>query len=163
METCTKARSSFSQRGEGKLLNITFNEEETKAMAAVETARKTLEKERNGAAETAYKKALADVGYDRSRLIVHTMPNGFGGAVIHKVPSFETWTMFSKRALKAISTDGKKDDYHVAMTQLVEQPALLVYPAIDELQKWRDELPGLYGKIHDTMEARCNEGNYAGK
>ncbi len=143
--------------------DVSFTAEELAKIEAVEIEKGAREESRNAAAEAAYKKALAEVGWDRSRLITHTMPDGFGGAVIHKVPAFEAWAMLDKRIMKALTSDGKKDDFAAAVAGLIESPALLVHPSLGELQEYRDEVPGLYSQIKGTMDARCDHGNYAGK
>ena len=145
------------------MFNVAFTAEELAKIQAVETAQETAEESRNKAAEAAYKKALAEVGWDKRKLIVHTMPDGFGGAVIHKIPAYETWAMLDKRIMKALTSDGKKDDYSAAVAGLIELPELLMHPSLPELQQYRDELPGLYGQIKSTMDARVEHGNYAGK
>lgn len=140
-----------------------FSQEEIAKIQAVESARKAKENERDGRARAAYKRALADVGYDKALLVVHTLPEGFGGAVIHKLPSPETMTALSRRAIRDFTSDGKKDNYHRAVASLIEDASLLMHPPLDELQALSRELPGLYAKIHDTIDARCGEGQYAGK
>jgi hypothetical protein len=145
------------------MFNVEFTAEELAKVEAVDAARANREAERSAAAAVAYKKALADVGWDRSRLIVHPMPDGFGGAVIHKIPAFEAWAMLDKRVLKALTSDGKKDDYAAAVAGLIENPALRIHPSLSELQEYRDELPGLYGQVKTTLDARCEHGSYVGK
>ena len=145
------------------MFNVEFTAEELAKIQAVEAAQESAEEARNKAAEVAYKKALAEVGWDKRKLIVHTMPDGFGGAVIHKIPAYGAWALLDKRIMKALTSDGKKDDYTAAVTGLIELPELLMHPSLPELQQYRDELPGLYGQIKSTMDARVEHGNYAGK
>lgn len=145
------------------MFNVEFTADELAKIQAVEAAQETAEEARNKAAEVAYKKALAEVGWDKRRLIVHTMPDGFGGAVIHKIPAYEAWAMLDKRIMKALTSDGKKDDYGAAVAGLIESGGLLVHPSLPELQQYRDEMPGLYGQIKSTFDARIDHGNYAGK
>ncbi len=145
------------------MFNVEFTADELAKIQAVETAQESAEEARNKDAEIAYKKALAEVGWDKRRLIVHTMPDGFGGAVIHKIPAYEAWAMLDKRIMKALTSDGKKDDYGAAVAGLIESSALLVHPSLPELQEYRDEMPGLYGQIKSTFDARIDHGNYAGK
>lgn len=145
------------------MFNVEYTAEELAKIQAVELAQESAEEARNKAAEVAYKKALAEVGWDKRRLIVHTMPDGFGGAVIHKIPAYEAWAMLDKRIMKALTSDGKKDDYGAAVAGLIESGALLVHPSLPELQEYRDEMPGLYGQIKSTFDARIDHGNYAGK
>lgn len=145
------------------MFDVTFTAEEQAKIEAVEEAQASLEEKRNVEASAAYKKALEAVGWDKRKLIVHTMPDGFGGAVIHKIPAYEAWAMLDKRIMKALTSDGKKDDYGAAVSGLVESSALLLHPSLPELQEWRDELPGLYGQIKGTLDARADHGTYAGK
>lgn len=145
------------------MFQVEFTAEEQAKINAIEEAQASLEEKRNGDAGIAYKKGLEAVGWDKRKLIVHTMPDGFGGAVIHKIPSYETWALLDKRILKSLTSDGKKDDYAAAVAGLLENAALLVHPSVSELQQWRDELPGLYGQIKTTLDARLDHGNYAGK
>lgn len=145
------------------MFDVEFTAEEQAKIEAVEEAQADAEGKRNAEAAVAYKKALAEVGWDKRRLIVHTMPDGFGGAVIHKVSTFEAWALLDKRVMKALTSDGKKDDYAAAVAGLVESAALLVHPTLPEMQEWRDELPGLYGQIKSTLDARNDHGNYVGK
>lgn len=145
------------------MLNIEFSAEEKAKIDAAKQARASAEEKRNAEAAAAYKKALEAVGWDQSKLIVHTMPDGFGGAVIHKIPDYGAWAMLDRRIMKALTSDGKKDDYGAAVAGLVEHGAVLVHPMLSDLQQWRDELPGLYGQIKGTLDARCDHGNFAGK
>ena len=145
------------------MFNVEFTAEELAKIQAVEAAQESAEEARNKAAEVAYKKALAEVGWDKRKLIVHTMPDGFGGAVIHKMPPYDIWAILDKRIMKALTSDGKKDDYGAAVSTLIESSALLMHPSLPELQQYRDEMPGLYGQIKSTFDARIDHGNYAGK
>lgn len=142
---------------------VKFTEEEKKKLEAARTARAGKAHERNTAAESAYKKALEQVGYDETSLIVYPMPDSIGGAVIYKVPEPQAWAVVSKRITKALLSDGRKDDSAAAIASIVERADLLVHPDLPELQQWREELPDLYNEVHNAMDARCSHGQTAGK
>jgi hypothetical protein len=144
-------------------MQVQFTPEEAAKIKAAREAKASKAAARNDAAGEAYKKALESVDYDEDRLIVHSMPEKFGGAIIHRLPTPEAWVMVSKRITKALISDGKKDSSDMAITNLVELPALLVHPTLGELQQWRQELPDLYAEIHNTMDARCSHGQASGK
>jgi hypothetical protein len=144
-------------------LQIEFNEEEKKRLLAARAGKANKAAERNAAAGEAYKKALEAVDYDEDRLIVFTMPERFGGAVIHRLPTPEAWAVVSKNITRALISDGKKADSATAITGLVENGKLLVHPPLSELQEWRELLPDLYSEIHNIMDARCSHGQSAGK
>jgi hypothetical protein len=144
-------------------MQVQFTPEEAAKIKAARDAKAAKASLRNEAASEAYKKELVAVEYDEDRLIVHTMPERFGGAAIHRLPTPEAWVMVSKRITKALISDGKKDSSDTAITNLVEQPSLLVHPTLGELQQWRQELPDLYSEIHNTMDARCSHGQASGK
>lgn len=145
------------------MFTVEFSKEEQDKINTARAERSKLAEERNAAAQAAYKAALAEVGYDETRLIVYPVPGVFGGATIHRVPIPEAWALVSKRITRALMSDGKKDDMSAAIAGLVEQPTLLVHPALPELQKWRGELPELYSEIHNAMDARCSHGQTTGK
>lgn len=145
------------------MFSVDFSKEEQEKIQAARAVRAKRADERNTEAQEAYKKALADVGYDESLLIVFPMPESMGGAVIHRVPTPEAWALVSKRVTKALLSDGRKDDSAAAIAGIVEQPALLVHPPLPDLQQWRTELPGLYSEIHNAMDARCDYGRTGGK
>lgn len=145
-------------------LRIEFTKEEQEKIQAKRLAKIAEAERRNGEAAAAYRKALLDdCDGDESLLIVHTMPDQLGGAVIHRLPSHEFWAAVSKRVTKALLSDGRKADSSAAIAGLVESQSLLVHPSIAELQAWRGELPDLYSEIHSTMDARCSHGQTAGK
>jgi hypothetical protein len=144
-------------------LQIEYNEEEKKKLLAARAAKSNRAAERNAAASEAYKKALESVDYDEDRLVVFTMPERFGGAVIHKLPTHEAWAVVSKNITRALISDGKKADSANSIAALVENGKLLVHPSLPELQAWRDELPDLYSEVHNVMDARCSHGQSAGK
>ncbi len=145
-------------------MQIQFTKEEYEKIQAMRAAKASRAAERNKAAEAAYKKALFEaVDGDEDRLVVFTMPESFGGAVIHMLPTPEAWAVVSKKLTKALISDGKKESTVSAIAQLVENTKLLVHPAIDELQRWQVELPDLYSEIHTVMDARCSHGQSAGK
>lgn len=144
-------------------LQIEYNEEEKKRLLAKRSEKANKAAERNAAASDAYKKALDTVEYDEDRLVVFTMPERFGGAVIHRLPAPEAWTAVSKQVTKALLSDGKKADTAATIAALVENSKLLVHPPLSELQEWRELLPDLYSEIHNVMDARCSHGQSAGK
>lgn len=145
-------------------LQIEYTKDEMDKLLAKRTAKKTMAEDRNKAAAEAYKKELFDqCDGDENALIVFTMPEKFGGAVIHKLPTPEAWAAISKQVTKALLSDGKKADTAASIASLVENAKLLVHPSHSELQSWRDELPDLYSEIHNVMDARCSHGQSAGK
>ncbi len=144
-------------------MEVEFDEEIAAKIKAVDAARFAKAEERNAAFKEGYKKAMEKVGYDRTRLIVQTMPEVFGGGTIHKVPTPETWAMCNKHIASALISDGKKGNQSTAVAGLVEHHALLEHPSISEMQSWKAELPGLYDRIHDAMESRCSHGQVTGK
>lgn len=130
---------------------------------AKRAARAALEKRRDEEAAAAYVKALEEVDGDETRLIIHPIPGGFGGATIHRVPSPEFWALQEKQILTAITSEGKKASYAATTAALVENNKLLVHPSLSELQAWAIEQPGLYGRIKSEIEARVEHGNVLGK
>jgi hypothetical protein len=145
------------------MLDIEFTEEEIEKIAAVEASRSARREKRNKETAAACKKALIDVGFDASRLIIFEMPEGMGGAVIHRLPAPEMMAANERRITKTLMSDGKKDDYAATVAWLVENKSLLVHPDISELQAWQSELPGLYGQLKGNLEARTDHGTYMGK
>ena len=145
------------------MFQIKLTDEQKAKAEAVEAKRKSVETARDEAATNAYAKAFDDVGCDASKLIVHELPEGFGGGVIHRLPSKEEWTILSRRSIRDFASKVKDDDHFRAVAHVIENPKLLIYPPLNELQALCNELPGLYAKIHDTIENRCNNGNYLGK
>jgi hypothetical protein len=117
---------------------------------------------RSAAAKEAYKAAFVAADFDKDRLVVHIMPEDFGGAVILRVPGAERWAMHQKRLLAATSSEGKKADPVAVIAGIVEDQGLLVHPALADLQQWRDVYPGLYTTIHEAISTRCG-GEAAGK
>ena len=145
-------------------LQIEFTKEEQEKLTAKRAAKSGRADERNASAAAAYKKALFDVcDGDEDALIVFTMPDRFGGAIIHRLPTPEAWAVISKKIVSALVSDGKKANAADAIASLVENGKLLVHPSISELQAMRDELPDLYSEIHNVMDARCSHGQSAGK
>lgn len=145
-------------------LQIEYTKEEQEKLLAARAAKANRADERNTAAAAAYKKALFDVvDGDEDKLIVFTMPDRFGGAIIHRLPTPEAWTVISKKIVSALVSDGKKANAADAIASLVENGKLLVHPSISELQAMREELPDLYSEIHNVMDARCSHGQSAGK
>jgi len=145
-------------------LRIEFSKEEQAIIHEKRAKREAEAERRNGEASRAYRVALLeDCDGDESLLVVFTMPDQIGGAVIHRLPSHEYWSATSKRVTKALLSDGRKADSAAAIAALVETPSLLVHPTIAELQAWRTELPDLYAEIHNVMDARCSHGQSAGK
>lgn len=144
------------------MFTIELTGDEAEKAKAKEAERKTKAAERSAAAQVAYKSAIAGVDYDRDRLVAHVMPENFGGAVILRVPGAERWAMHQKRLLAATSSEGKKADPVAVIAGIVEDPGLLVHPALADLQQWRDAYPGLYTTIHEAISTRCG-GEAAGK
>lgn len=145
-------------------LQIEFSPEEKEKLLAKRAAKAVQAESRDAAATAAYKKALFDdCDGDEDRLIVFTMPEKFGGAVVHRLPTPEAWAAISKQVTKALLSDGKKADTAASIASLVENSKLLVHPPLSELQAWREQLPDLYSEIHNVMDARCSHGQSAGK
>lgn len=145
-------------------LQIEYTKEEMERLQAKRAAKASQAEQRDAAAAAAYKKALFEVcDGDEDGLIVFTMPEKFGGAVIHRLPTPEAWEVVSKRLTKALISDQKKADSGTAIASLVENAKLLMHPPLSELQAWREQLPDLYSEIHNVMDARCSHGQSAGK
>lgn len=145
-------------------LTIEFSKEEKERLLAKRAAKQAQAEQRDADASAAYKKALFDeCDGDEDRLIVFTMPEKFGGAVVHRLPTPEAWAAISKQVTKALISDGKKADTAASIGSLVENSKLLVHPPLSELQAWREQLPDLYSEIHNVMDARCSHGQSAGK
>jgi len=142
---------------------VEYSKEEKEKVDAARAARADAAEKRNAEALAAYKKSLVEVDYDETRLIIYKMPDTFGGAVIHRVPTDEAWAVASKRIMKALLSDGKKDDSSRAIAGILEQPALLVHPSLPEFQTWRRDLPDLYSEVHNGMDGRCSHGMTGGK
>lgn len=145
-------------------LQIEYTTEERDRLLAKRAAKATQAEQRNADSAAAYKKALFDIcDGDEDALIVFTMPEKYGGAVIHRLPTPEAWAAISKQVTKAMLSDGKKADTAQAIASLVENAKLLVHPSISDLQSWREQLPDLYSEIHNVMDARVSHGQSAGK
>ena len=145
-------------------LQIEYTKEEMDKLLAARAAKANRADERNASAAVAYKKALFELcDGDEDKLIVFTMPDRFGGAIVHRLPTHEAWSVVSKKVVSAIISDGKKANAADAVAALVENGKLLVHPSISELQAMRDELPDLYDQVHTVMDARCASGQTAGK
>jgi hypothetical protein len=145
-------------------LQIVYTKEEMERLQAKRAAKASQAGQRDADAAAAYKKALFDeVDGDEDRLIVFTMPEKFGGAVIHHLMTPEAWAAISKQVTRAMLSDGKKADTAASIASLVENTKLLVHPSLSELQTWREELPDLYSEIHNVMDARVSHGQSAGK
>lgn len=145
-------------------LQIEFTDEEKAKLLAKRAAKAGRADERNASAAMAYKKALFELcDGDEDKLIVFTMPDRMGGAIVHRLPTHEAWALVSKKRLSALISDGKKASAADTVAALVENVNLLVHPPISELQAYRDELPDLYEQIHTVMDASCASGQSAGK
>lgn len=139
-------------------MELVFNEEEQAKIDAIKAARAIKAKERDVAADEAHKKHLfGHAGGDEMRLIVFALPPVFGGKAIYKVPIDEQWATLQKQSLDAIIKD-KKGTPASAAAFIAQRHDLLLYPSLSELQAWRDEIPGLYMKIKDAFESRCDDG-----
>lgn len=145
-------------------MRLEFDDPEFAAkVKAADAARMAKAEERNAAFKAAYKKALEGCGYDRTRIVVYTMPDVFGGGTIHNLPTPAAWALCSKSITRALVSDGKKADQAIAIAGIIEQPSLLEHPPLPELQAWREELPDLYQEIHSALDARCSYGQVTGK
>lgn len=141
------------------MITVQMTEEQIKKLEAKRAEKAALIAERNKQAGDAWVKALESVDFDESKLIRFDMPETLGGSVILRLPTHEAWAMTSKRLTKALISDGKKEDAATSIAGLITQ--LLEYPALPELQKWRNELPDLYSEIHNALDARCSHGQGA--
>ncbi len=139
-------------------MDLVFTEEEQKKIDGINAERSKKAKERNAAANDAHKKHLFEHACgDEMQLIVFTMPVVYGGKVIYKVPGDEYWDVIQKKNLDAIIKD-KKGTQGAVAGLIAENAKLLLYPDVSTLQQWRSEVPGLYLKIKEAFEERCDDG-----
>lgn len=142
----------------------TTEERETKKKRAAELkaafeAKLAPERERrNQEAEEAVQDALISVNGDHTKLIVHRLPDDFGGAVVHWVPTEEYWAAYQRRNL----AHEKHGGLPKVVAGMVENPKLIVHPKLPELQTWKDTYPGLYTSLGVTI-TQAVEGGEAGK
>ena len=139
-------------------MDLEFTKEEQDKLDATKAARGAKAAERNEKADAAHKTHLfGHAEGDEMQIIVFSMPPTFGGKAIYKVPAEEFWQVIQKKALDAIIKDKKGTQGGVAAI-IAENKNLLLYPDVSELQQWKKEVPGLYLKIKDAFEERCDEG-----
>lgn len=145
-------------------MELEFTPEEQAKLDAIKSERAKKAKERNEAANVAHRKHLFEHAQgDEMQLIVFAMPPHLGGKVIYKVPTDEFWDLVQKQNLDAIIKD-KKGTQGAVAAKIAENNKLLLYPDVSTLQQWRAEVPGLYLKIKEAFESRCDEGQVvAGK
>lgn len=143
------------------MAELVLTEEQQAKLDEIKAARAKRAAERNAAANAAHAKHLFEHAQgDEMALIVCDMPPVFGGKVIYKVPSEEYWDLIQKKNLDAIIKDKKGTQGGVAAI-IAENAKLLLYPDVPTLQQWRAEVPGLYLKIKDAFEERCDNGQPA--
>jgi hypothetical protein len=139
-------------------MELELSPEEQAKVDEIKAARAKKASERNTAANAAHRKHLFEhAGGDEMQLIVFSLPATVGGKAIYKVPSDEAWDAIQKKNLDAIIKDKRGTQGGVAAI-LAENPKLLLYPDVSTLQQWKVEMPGLYLKIKEAFEARCDDG-----
>jgi hypothetical protein len=128
-------------------------------LRAAHEAKLAPERERRiEAAEEALVDALIAANGDARKVIVHRLDDEFGGSVLFWVPTEEYWAAYQRRNMNHEKNGGLPR----VIAGMVENPKLLIHPPLPELQRWRDEFPGLYTSVATTITQRC-EGGEAGK
>lgn len=139
-------------------MDFEISKEEQERIDAIRAERAKKAKERNDAANAAHRKHFFEHAQaDEMQLIVFSMPTVFGGKAIYKVPSEEYWDTIQKKNLDAIIKD-KKGTQGAVASLIAENSKLLLYPDVSTLQSWREEVPGIYLKIKEAFEERCDDG-----
>jgi len=140
-----------------------LTEEDKAECASIDAERKQRADERNEAASKAFAQAVQKVGRDRSKLIVHPMPDMFGGAVIHRLATPAFWKAVERRVTNALISSNKRDDKDAAVWGCITEESLLLHPDVETLKRWELEVPGLAAEVHNTLDARHTNGQNRGK